>query len=89
MNDPFLNGKNEVTGMDMFQLYSGIVCMQKNECPVGQQRTEMDSPSDNFFIKILVIPYYLRKSASHMSRSGTLAHSVYRSIGEQTQPCGK
>ena len=87
MNDPFLNGKKEAIGMDMYQLYGGIMCMQKSECPVGQQRTETDLPRGNFFLKIPVILDKICKSVCHTCRGGTLARSVYRSIREQRQPC--
>lgn len=87
MNDPFLNGKKEVIGMDMYQLYSGIVCMQKSDYPVGQQSTETYSPSRNFFQKNTVILDNICKSACHTCRGGTLALSVYRSIREQRQHC--
>ncbi len=87
MNDPFHNGKKEVIGMDMYQLNSGIVSMQKSDYPVGQQCTETYSPIGNFFLKITVILNDICKSAYHTCRSWTLARSVFRSIREQKQYC--
>ena len=87
MNVPFLNGKKEVIGMDMYQPYGGMVRMQKSECPVGQQSTETYSPSGNFFLKIPVILDNICKSACHTCRGGTIARSVYQSIRKHRKPC--
>ena len=87
MNDPFLNGKKEVIGMDLYQQYGWIMCTQKSECPVGHQSTETDFPSGNFFLKSTVILDDICKSACHTCRGGALTRSVYRSTREQRQHC--
>jgi len=86
MNDPILNGKNEVTGMDVNQPDSAIVVLQKCEYPNMQQMGETGSSHDSFSQKIPGATEDVCISARCAYGGGTLACSAYRSIRQLEAP---
>jgi len=88
MSDPFLVSKKDVTGMEMYQLDTGIRGIQKSEYPGEQNSTEADFPSYSVFLKISGMPKNTYRSGGSAYRGGILVFSVYCSINEQIAPCG-